>query len=135
MLFHGNRRKQKHCLKFSGRTFGIFSVDISSVKRDGLISFLVHSLSVFFFCFIAPPSVLRTILKRSGNSGSLSAVPNFSEIALSFSPFRTMVSVGSLYCVEIYSCQGFAYAKHTFSRTFIMKMLVLDFVKCLFCLY
>lgn len=104
VLCHGNRRKQKHHLKFSGRLLGIFNVYISSAKRDSLISFLVHSLTIFFSCLIAPPSVVGTILKRSGNSRYLSAVPNNQCDALSSSPFRIMSSVGIFYYVKVYSC-------------------------------
>lgn len=97
------------CLEF-------LKYNMSSGNRDSLISFFICRLSVFFFCLIAPPSVLSTTLKRSGASVHPCLVSNFFVTASSFSPFRIMPAVGSFYCIEICS------SSPTLSRTFIMNV-------------
>jgi hypothetical protein len=53
-------------------------------------------ICISFSCFTALPKTPSIILNRYGDSGPFCLVPDFSGIALSFSPFHLMLAVGLL---------------------------------------
>jgi hypothetical protein len=69
----------------------------SSAKSDTLNSSFPNYISLTSFCcLIALARTSSSILNKKGKSGQPCLVPDFSEIASSFSPFNLMLAVGLL---------------------------------------
>ena len=68
---------------------------ISSTISNSLTSFLICILLICFSCLITLAGDSRTILKTYWESEQPCLVPNFSGIALSFSPIVLMLAVAS----------------------------------------
>ena len=82
-------------------------------------SFPIRVPLISLCCLIAIVRILRTMLKRYGESGQPCLVPDFSGMALSFSTFNLILAVGLLYIAFII----FRYDPciPTISKTFIIK--------------
>lgn len=86
---------------------------------DSSTSLPICILWISFPCLLAPASVLSSVFKKSRKSRLACRVSIFSQIALSFSPFRMMLAVGlSHTVVTVLRCVP---SGPTFSRTFIMQ--------------
>ena len=70
-------------------------------------------------CLIALARMSNTILNRYEESGQPCLVPDFSGIAVNFSPFSVMLAIGLLYIAFIMF--RFVPCIPAFSKTFIMK--------------
>ena len=70
------------------------------VIRDTLASFPICVPLIFSF-LIALGRTSSTISNRYGQSGQPCLVPDFNEIALSFSPFNLMLAISLLYIALI----------------------------------
>ena len=76
---------------------------ISSANNKSLTSsFPIRIPLIPLCCLIAIARTSSTILKRYGESGQPCLVPDFSGMALSFSPFNLMLTVGLFYIVFYY---------------------------------
>ena len=75
---------------------------ISFANNESLTPFfLIRIPLISLCCLIAIARTSSTMLKRYGESGQLCLVPDFSGIALSFSPFNLILAVGLLYIAFI----------------------------------
>ena len=76
---------------------------ISSANNKSLTSsFPIRIPLISLCCLIVIARTSSTILKRYGESGQPCHVPDFSVMALSFSPFNLMLAVGLLYIAILY---------------------------------
>jgi hypothetical protein len=74
---------------------------ISSTDNDTLTSSFPVCIPLIFSCLIALAQASSTILNKYGESGQPCLMPDVSGIALSFSLFRLMLSMGLLYIAFI----------------------------------
>ena len=75
---------------------------ISSANNESLTSFFPIQIPLISLCcLIAIARTSSTILKKYGESGQPCLVPDFSEMALNFSPFNLMLAVDLLCTVFI----------------------------------
>ena len=69
---------------------------ISPANSNTLTSFVTICVFLISFCLTALTRTTSTILDRYRESGQPWLVPDFSGIALSFSPFNLMLTIGLL---------------------------------------
>lgn len=108
-------------------TFGyIYFSFLEVFNRVSLVVFLTCILLVSFSCLIASASASSTTLQRSGDRGNPCLISAFNRIASSFSPFKTILTVGLFVYLFIYWCTDSlvlrcAPSSMAFYRTFITK--------------
>lgn len=92
---------------------------ISYANSEGLAFFLICSSLISFCYLIALPRTSSTVLNTNEANGQPCLFTDFSDVALSFSPFSFMVAIGLLF-VAFIMLRYFPYIPVLY-RIYVMK--------------